>query len=121
MTQVNITGQIVITNSPTRNILSLQYSLVPAGSNNIVNTANITTGTWQTIDQGSNGDFRLGYFYNSSTTSSVKIAIGGTTDYAAWLQPGDYCILPNSGSATIYAQAYGAESPMVLQYFLTEQ
>jgi len=120
-----ISGQVVNTNNSIRSTLSLQYSLTPTGSNSIANSATITTGSWQVIDQGSNSDFRFGYFYNMDSTSSVKIAIGNTSSYSTWLQPNDVSLIANSGSSVIWAQAYGNNGlptgSMTLQYFLTER
>jgi hypothetical protein len=120
---IQIRGQVSLSNSNLVTTINLTDTLTTTGNNSISNNANIATGSWQVLDQGSNGDFRIGYFANLDATSSIKIAIGstGTASYAAMLLPGDIAIIPNSGSAVIYAQAVGAHSPVILQYLLSEQ
>jgi hypothetical protein len=117
-----ISGQLVNTNNNIKSIMSLQYALTPTGSNSIANSATVYTGSWQMVNQGSNSDFRFGYFSNLDTTSSVKLAIASTASYASWLMPGDLVVLTNSGSASIWAQAYGnnGTGSVILQYFLSE-
>ena len=118
---INIGGQVTLTNNNLRTIISLVNSLNTTGDNSISTNANVTTAGWQVIDQGSNDDFRMGFFTNLNETSSIQLAINNTSSYAAWLQPGDVAILPNSGSCILYAQAIGASTPATLQYLLTEE
>jgi hypothetical protein len=120
---INLNGQFTIVNSNLRTVVNLVRSIATTGSNSIANTANITTGSWTQIDQASNGDFRIGYFANLSTTSSVKVAINsaGTGSYSTILFPGDVAVISNSGSVLLWAYASGSESPATLQYVLSEQ
>ena len=119
---LNIGSQVSFVAGQLKVVFPLVDSLTTTGSNFVANNANIVTGSWQVLDQASNTNFRYGFFANTDQTSSVKLAISaaGTSSYAAFLMPGDVCILPNSGSAVIYAEAVGANSPIILQYFLTE-
>jgi hypothetical protein len=75
------------------------------------------------VDQGSNSDFRYGFFSNLDATSSIYLAIGSasTSSYSAFLQPGDVAIIPNYGTTPIFAKATGSNSPAILQYLLTEK
>ena len=121
MQTLNIGGQISLVNNNLKTVVSLSDNLTTTGSNSLSNNANINTGSWQVLDQGSNGDFRYGYFSNLSLTSSIKIALNSTGSYSSWLQPGDVSVLANSGSAVLYAYASGSQSPAILQYLITEQ
>jgi hypothetical protein len=117
-----IGGSITLVNNNLRTVIALSDQFTTTGSNSISSNANIATGSWQVIDQGSDTNYRYGFFTNLDATSSVKLAINsaGTSSYAAWLQPGDVAIIPNIGSAVLYAQATGSHSPIILQYLLTE-
>jgi hypothetical protein len=119
--QLTIGGSITLVNNNLRTIIGLSDSFTTTGSNSISSNANIPTGSWTVVDQGSDTNFRYGFFTNLDPTSSCKIAINSTGSYSNWLQPGDVAVVANSGSAVIYAQAYGANSPIILQYLLTEQ
>jgi hypothetical protein len=124
---INSNGQIVTVNNNLRQLFTLNQAITTTGSNSLANNANVTTGSWQVVDQGSNADFRYGYFANLDLTSSIKVAIttGGTTSFAVNLQPSDVAILCSSGSTVIYAQASGSNGQLngsaILQYFVTEQ
>lgn len=120
--QVQIGGQVTVVSGLLRNIFGLSDQFTTTGSNFISNNASVNTGSWQIVDQASNTNFRYGFFTNTDATSSCKIAINttATSSYSAYLQPGDVCIIPNSGSCVIYAQAVGANSPIILQYLLVE-
>lgn len=118
---LQINGQVTLTNTNLRNIGTLTTNLTTTGSNNVSNVANITTGSWSTISQGSNADFRWGYFVNLDATSSVAIAINSSASVASYLQPGDWCVLTYSGSPAIYASGSGASGTILLQYILTEK
>ena len=121
MQTITINGQVSIISNNLRTVISLQDSLTTTGSNFLANNATIPTGSWTALDQGSNTNFRIGYFANLDTVDSIQLAIGSTGSYACWLQPEDVAILPNSGSCIIYAKAFGANSPVVLQYLISEQ
>lgn len=121
MQSIAVNGQVTLINAGLRTVMSLQDSFNTTGSNSISNNQNITTAGWSLLNQGSNNDFRLGYFANLGLTSSIQIAINeDTSSYCAWLQPGDVAVIPNSGSVNLYAKAYGAETPVILQYLLSE-
>lgn len=118
---ININGQVVLTNTNMRNIGAITTSLTTTGSNNISNVMNVTTGSWSVISQGSNADFRFGYFTNLDTTSSVAIAVSSSASVASYLLPGDFCILTYSGSPALYASGSGANGTVLLQYMLSEK
>lgn len=119
---VNVSGTVTLVNGQIRDNMTLTYTLNNTGSNNVVNAQNITTGSWQAINTGSLSDFRWGIFYNTNLTSSCKVAISSSASYASDLQPGDYCIITNSGSVpAIWANATGASGTVVLQYALVEK
>lgn len=118
---ININGQVVLTNTNLRNVASITTALTTTGSNNISNVQNVTTGSWSTISQGSNADFRFGYFVNLDATSSVAIALNSSASVASYLLPGDFCILTYSGSPALYASASGANGTVLLQYILSEK
>jgi hypothetical protein len=121
MQSINIGGQLTCVNGNIKTVISLTDSFTTTGSNSLSNTANIVTSSWVTIDQGSDTNFRYGYFTNASTSSTIQVAVGSTGSYALFLQPGDIGILANSGSAVLYAYASGSQSPALLGYFVTEQ
>lgn len=116
-----VSGQIVLSNNNLRNIVTLSENVTTSGSNSLTNTANIPTGSWTPIDQGSNSDFRFGYFTNLDATSSIWLALNNTSSFASFLQPGDLSIITNSGTASLYAKATGSNSPALLQYILIEK
>lgn len=121
---VTIGGVVTLISSGLKTIISLSDNFNTTGSNFISNNANIPTGSWSVLDQGSDTNLRYGFFVNTDATSSVMLAINasGTSSYAAYLQPGDIAILPNVGSSVVlYAKATGSNSPVILQYLLTEQ
>jgi hypothetical protein len=118
---INVSGQIVVTNSNLRNIATLSTALTTTGSNTIANVMNVTTGSWAVISQGSNADFRWGYFCNCDATSSVAIAVNSSASVASYLQPLDWCVLTYSGSPALYASGSGASGTILLQYVLSEK
>ena len=115
-----VNGQITLTNNNLRNIGTLSTNMTTTGSNNISNVMNVTTGSWAVISQGSNADFRWGYFCNCDATSSVAIAVSSSASVASYLRPNDWCVLTYSGSAVLYASGSGANGTILLQYMLTE-
>ena len=118
---LQISGQITLTNNNLRNIGALVTNLTTTGSNNLSNVQNITTGSWSVIQQGSNSDFRWGYFVNLDTTSSIAIAVSSSASVASFLAPGDWCVLTYSGSPNLYASGSGANGTVLLQYIITER
>lgn len=117
---LQVSGQITLTNTNLRNVGTLTLNLTTTGSNNISNVMNVPTGSWSTVSQGSNGDFRWGYFVNLDLTSSVAIAISSSASVASYLRPGDWVVLTYSGSPAVYVSASGASSPALVQYIITE-
>jgi len=118
---LSIGGTVTLVANNLRTILSLADTITTTSSNSVINNANISTGSWQVVDQASNPNLRYAFFTNLDATSSCYIAINtaATSSYSALLQPGDVCILPNSGSTVLYAKAIGSNSPIVLQYVAT--
>jgi len=96
----------------------LNGTIATSGSNYASIIANIPTGSWTTLQSGSNVDFRTGVFSNNDLTSSIYIAIGNTGATSSILQPDDSCILTYSGSIPIYARTVGTNSPASLGYTL---
>jgi hypothetical protein len=124
MAQNNVTigGQVTVVNSGLKSIINLSDSFTTTGSNSITNNANVSTSSWVVIDQGSNTNYRYGFYSNLSATSSIKLSLNVTTSYSAYLEPGDVAIIPNSGSAVIYATATSGDlnPPPILQYVIVE-
>lgn len=119
---ISLSGQLISTNGNLKNLFTLTDSLTTTSSTSLTNNQAIPTGSWTSLDQGSNTDFRLGYFVNTDATASIKLAVNSTASYSAWLQPGDLALISNSGSATLYAQTFRSTgSNAVLQYFVTAQ
>lgn len=120
---VTVGGVVTLVSSGLKNVMTLADNFYTTGSNFIANNANVNTGSWQILDQGSDTNLRYGFFCNTDATSSVKLAINaaGTSSYAAFLMPGDCAIIPNLGSSVVlYAQATGSNPTIVLQYLVTE-
>ena len=119
---VTVGGVVTLSSGGLKNVFSLSDNFNTTGSHFITDNASVNTGSWQVLTQGSDANMRYGFFVNTDLTSSCKLAINasGTSSYAAWLQPGDCCILPNLGSVVLYAEATGSNPTIVLQYLLTE-
>lgn len=120
---INLTGQFTVNNGSLRNLINLATNTTTTGSNSICNNANVPSGSWSLIDQGSNADFRIGIFKNVDLTSSIKVALGSsaTSSFSSYLYPGDTAILYGSGSTSIYAFATGTNTTGSLQYILSER
>jgi hypothetical protein len=116
MQSYSISGTVTVTNGSLRNIVSLADVNQTTGTNALTNNQSIPTGSWVALDTGSNATMRFAYIANTNETSSVKIASGNTASLASVLQPGDFCILTNTGSNALYAFASGSSSPVQLQY-----
>jgi len=118
---LTIGGTITLVNNNLRTLLNLTDTITTTSSNSITNNANINTSSWQVLDQGSNSNLRYAFFTNLDATSSCLIAMNttATSSYSALLQPGDVCIMPNSGSTILYAKATGSNPTIVLQYVAT--
>lgn len=117
---LNLGGQVTLSAGPQKATFNLADSYTQTGSNFISLAANITTGSWGVLSQGSNSDFRYGFFANLDATSSCYVAVNSTASYAALLGPGDVAAIPGSGSAVLYAKASGANGTIVLQYLCIE-
>jgi hypothetical protein len=117
---VTIGGQITVVNAGLKSIISLTDSFVTTGSNSITNNATISTSSWVVIDQGSNTNYRYGFYSNLSATSSIKIGVNTSASYSTYLEPGDVAIIPASGSVIIYATATSGDLNPILQYVLVE-
>jgi len=120
---VNIGGQVTVVNNSLRSVIGLSDNFTTTGSNSITNNANISTGSWQVLDQGSNTSLKYMFATNLDATSSCYIAINsaGTSSYSAYLGPGDVAIIPNNGtSVVLYAKATGSHNPIILQYLAVE-
>ena len=93
--------------------LQLQYYVSQSLMEAVV--ANIATGAWIGLPTQSLADIRYVYVSNNgvpqTTAGSVNIATDNAgTKLVAIMQPGDFVLLPWSGSTQLYARAYNNSS-----------
>ena len=120
---LSIGVSITLVNNNLRTVIGLSDTFNTTGSNSLSSNANVNTGSWQVVDQGSNTNLRYLFANNLDLTSSVYIAIGSssTSSYSAFLLPGDVAIIPNNGSTVpIFAKAPGSNGTIILQYLAVE-
>ena len=120
---ITIGGAITLVNNNLRTVIGLSDSFTTTGSNSISSNANVATGSWQIVDQGSDANLRYLFASNLDATSSIYLAVGSssTSSYSAFLMPGDVAIIPNNGTTVpVFAKATGSNSPVILQYLAVE-
>lgn len=119
MASIIITGTFTTAiSSISRWANDLSLTIPMTGSNVTQTVQNITTASWQGLDTASLSDLR--YFYADNVGSgSIKISsdISGS-NLMAIMQPNDTCMIPWSGSVSLYAKAFNSAS--VLQYNVSE-
>ncbi len=103
--KTTINGSYSLTNNSDTVNVNLNSTITTTGSLFVKSTMITNTGSWQTIDQNKNNDFRSGVFGNEDFTSSIKLALGNTASIASILQPQDTVVLAYSGSTTLYCQS----------------
>jgi hypothetical protein len=119
--QINLSGKLNLVNNQTIQF-PLQFIYTTSGSNFVANSANISTGSWQVVDQGNNSDLRLGAFTNMDASASIYLGIGGTGSFSV-MQPGDDNLITFTGSTVLWAMSKGAVSSSfaVLNYLVFEK
>lgn len=116
-----VNGSATLTTDGARSVGTLANNITLSGSNGVFQSQNVNSASWSALDTGSLIDLRMGWFFNTDLTASVTVATGSggqNTLFTLW--PDDSIVVSWSGSnPTLYAKSAG-NSPVVLQYILTE-
>lgn len=115
---LNVGGAVRLVAGSTSIAFNLVDNYTTTGSHFVNAAQTVASGSWSVIDQVDNGNNRFNFFVNTDLTSSVYVAVNSTASYAALLGPGDVAMLPNSGSAVLYAKA--TLNSVVLSYLCLE-
>ena len=96
-------GSFTVNNNGNVLTLPTTYAITTSGSLYASSVMNVTSSTWQAIDQNKNVDFFVGVFANESTSSYLNLAIGNTGSYTV-LWPNQLNILSFSGSTNLWVR-----------------
>lgn len=106
-----------------RGTFNLAVNLTMTGSNLALEAVNISSASaWTPLRTGSLSDLRYAVFVNNGT---VPVTIGGSAGGAGIvpvLQPGDFCVVPYSGSTVLplYANCLSNTTASLLEYGVAE-
>jgi hypothetical protein len=122
--QITSNGTFTIGDSAgLRGTFNLSLNLTMTGSNLALEAANVPSGSWKALSTSSLSDLRYAVFVNSGTQKIILGASDVGAGISPVLMPGDFCVIPYSGSGVLplYAQGYNSSTASLLEYGVAEE
>lgn len=122
--QITSTGTFTIGDSAgLRGIFNLSLNLTMTGSNLALEAANIPSGSWTGLRTSSLSDLRYAVFVNNGEQDVLLGASSVGAGLNPRLRPGDFCVIPYSGSGVLplYAQGGSSTTASLLEYGVAEE